>query len=59
MIGIPWKEAVKRVNYKLILEFLLYSTLSSNKPPALFNLILCKVGVFLNDSIYTLSARSD
>jgi len=59
MIGIPWKEAVKRVEYKLILGFLLYSTLSSNKPLLCFILSSAKQGVFCYNRIYLLSARLD
>jgi hypothetical protein len=57
MIGIPWKEAVKRVEYKLILEFLLYSTLSSNKPLLCFILSSAKQGVFCYNWMYSLSVR--
>ena len=59
MIGIPWKEAVKRVEYKLILEFVLYSTLSSNKPLLCFILSSAKQGVFRHKRIYPVSARLD
>jgi len=59
MIGIPWKEAVKRVEYKLILEFLLYSTLSSNKPLLCFILSSAKQGVFRYKGICPVSARLD
>lgn len=59
MIGIPWKEAIKRVEYKLILEFLLYSTLSSNKPLLCHILSSAKQGVFNYKGIYPLSARLD
>jgi len=59
MIGIPWKEAVKRVEYKLILEFLLYSTLSSNKPLLCLILSSAKQGVFHYKGIYPLSAVLD
>jgi len=55
MIGIPWKEAVKRVEYKLILGFLLYSTLSSNKPLLCLILSSAKQGIFHNIKVYPLA----
>jgi hypothetical protein len=54
MIGIPWKEAVQRVEYKLIFEFLLYFTLSSNKPLLCFILSSAKQGVFRHNWMYPL-----
>lgn len=59
MIGLPWKEAVKRVEYKLILEFLLYSTLSSNKPLLCLILSSAKQGVFRYKGNYPFSERLD
>jgi hypothetical protein len=59
MIDIPWKQAVQRVEYKLIIEFLLYSTLSYNKPLLCLILSSAKQQGFRYYRIFPLSKRLD